>query len=252
MSEIQKKVGALLALAAIALITAAGWRNTLAEIEPFMEEFSATLTFLPSVAVAVFTWTMYRATVALVRGSTDTLITSQRPWVSVELELHEPLVITDDEVRATITFVMKNVGNSPALNVDICEKLVPFGSSIEAGKKIREDIKRRPQHPESVLGQTIFPNETLRQPLSFAIPVAEIRKSFLFGEGEHFALEVVGYVGYRTAFDDGWHVTWFGGTLARPNPDNPKNHIGFRFTDRMLQVGQYGLWADPFTTGRAD
>lgn len=241
--------------------------------ESYLVNHEKSLMVIGTLAVAIFTWTLYRTARDQLKASSDalslseksirvteqTLIASQRPWLSVEAGLAGPLRITESEVRVEVGFTIKNVGKSPAINVQI-EPLLVSGMNkteqehvIARTQRLAEDIKKRPLADESILGQTIFPGEVLRQSIGLGIRIDELRASIPDGMTlDMFGLELAGYVTYRTPFNDGIHLTHFSGTIGRHHPERPHMHMLFNFSEAQLEPGEYGIWANPFISGRVN
>lgn len=246
--------------------------GALTAIELYLTQHEKTFMVLATVAVAYFTWTLYRTAkeqltatqIALeisersAKASEATLIGTQRPWVSVDVGTKGPLVITDTgEIRLDMVFNMKNVGKSPALNVQVEPKLVSFmnreGNPLHKLRDLCQQTRQKPLADQSILGHTIFPEENLLLSNGLVITVDEVKKSSWIGyDHEGFAIDLIGCVSYRTAFDDGIHLTQFMGQLRKHNPERPGMHICFRFGEKRLEQSQYALWMSPFIGGRAD
>ncbi len=195
------------------------------------------------------------ASVRTIHTFESTSILALRPWVQVEVGLAGPLVISATEVRVQLGFTLKNVGKSPALNTAIDAMLVgTFGKSaddhsINRAKKLREEIKSRPLHEGSVLGQNIFPDQTYELVINVGVSVNELYAEILESGKTMFCLDLFGFVSYRTIFNDGIHLTPFGGTIGKPRDQYSNIYVAVRFDDKILQPGQYGIWENPMTGG---
>ncbi len=242
-------------------------------VEIYLQSHEKSLMVAGTLAVALFTWTLYKTArdqlfashAALeiaersARITEQTLVASQRPWLSVEVGLAGPLIITDEEVRVEIGFTVKNVGKSPALNMQVEPLLMSImhrtqdDHPMAKTQKLSEEIKSRPLAENSITGNTIFPDEISRQVINLGIRIEDLKNSAPEGvELDTFGLELAGYVSYRTAFNDGIHLSHFCGTLAKHQPDRPHLRMLFKYSEKRLEPGQYGIWADPFFGGRVD
>lgn len=90
----------------------------------------------------------------------NTLIATQRPWISVKIELVSPLRFSEKDVKATFRFTLKNVGVSPANNVYVDPLLVPtFGEPGEALQKLQADYRGRKLTDVQIGGLSLFPGD---------------------------------------------------------------------------------------------
>jgi hypothetical protein len=188
----------------------------------------------------------------------DTLIATQRPWVSVELSVAGPLTFTDEEARVEIGFLLKNTGNSPAINVQVEAEIALFmgdvsGAPHEIMKQICKRAKASPDD-NAVLGHTIFPNDQFPYRVNLGKRRDQIREALRnFGEknNDWFAPAVVGCVSYRFAFQPGRHTTEFYADLRKVDRDNPKVPLTFKMSDGNVSANQMVLLRS-FIGGNAD
>lgn len=243
------------------------------KLENYLQKHEKLFMVGGTLAVAVFTWTLYRtardqlhaSNTALrlsersVKATEQTIIASQRPWISVEVGLAGPLTVSNTEVRVDLGLTLRNVGKSPAINSEIHLKLV---NSIDANGDLwtteainfKNEVKQRISIKNSSFGTVIFPGEIQRQPIGASISIEELKRNALptMLSTKFIGLVVIGYVAYRNTFDESIHLTHFNGTIGKPRPDNPKVHIMLNYDDKHLEPGQYGIWINPFFGGNAD
>jgi hypothetical protein len=84
------------------------------------------------------------------------LIAANRPWIKVDLRVGGPIHYNANGANFTLIYVLNNIGNSPALNVDVRPRVINFMlnartellKDIEGWKKLDSPIWR---------GYTLFP-----------------------------------------------------------------------------------------------
>lgn len=162
----------------------------------------------------------------------DTLVATQRPWLSVEVALTGAGLVYDGngDGHIDVAFSVKNTGPSPALNTHIDAKFVPFMTAT--GRTGVDDLRdtcvaaKRAPAGNGLLGQTVFP-----QQLYSEVPNLLITKTLFQGAMEpvvaakdvtNFVATLVGCVSYRSSVDDQWHITPFYADMRQVNPANPK------------------------------
>lgn len=94
----------------------------------------------------------------------------QRPWVSSNVTIIGNLVPSATGLRMTVHFTMKNSGKSPAHEafVGAATSLTGWGPN-QSAKICKEAAK-------SMLKHTVFPGETVVQPIEIAVPEAELSR----------------------------------------------------------------------------
>ena len=163
--------------------------------------------------------------------SRDMLVATNRPWISAQvalLALGSPLTSTPDGWQLSITYILKNVGHSPAAGADVGANLIPFvtGSWPEDSLKGRNiadmptlgtttqiELEKLCKHAMEAnesrfgFGRTIFPGDELRG--TYTIhgypPLFERAKRLEPSYSGHFHL--IFCVGYGSTFDEAPHVT---------------------------------------------
>ena len=103
-----------------------------------------------------------------------TLSATQRPWITVDVDIGGPLVYDVNGPNFTFKFILENIGNSPARNVWPDFKIVLLnGGQIITHFDVREIqiemIKDRKNIEQAYVGHTIFPKERVTQQMTYTI-----------------------------------------------------------------------------------
>lgn len=215
------------------------------------------LLFLAGVGQGVF---LYRADQAThiaadaAKQSADvaekTLVATNRPWISVGISIGSDLTYdTQGDARVVINFVLKNVGNSPAANVQILSEIpVVFGDARPFQKAISDREKLRPAGLGN-LGVTLFPGETQTHarnlPIS-RVSIEEFRRNMIADNGwpedmpMAFLPTLVGCVDYKFTFAEGHHQTGFILELRKRDVANPNLALNFDVQEGAIPA--HRLW----------
>jgi len=151
---------------------------------------------------------------------------SERPWLSLDARLTIPLSFDAEHGGASLTvqFLLTNVGHSPAANAWIPASVILEGNPIEEQEKLcgpyREKKERWP------LGYTIFPGQTMPQPIGLTIEQKDIDAALARGGGFLFP-SIIGCVDYGFEFSTGHHQTGFIFHLLVPS-DRPGIMLGIK------------------------
>jgi hypothetical protein len=188
----------------------------------------------------------------------QTLKAAQRPWVKVDPQIAGPLTYTSDEARVNIAFVLKNTGNSPAINVQIDPEIAlhiqPKKNYIQQMLEICNRVKATPDD-NALLGHAIFPGDIFTYKISLAKRRAEIENALSEfqngGKEEFFSPVIVGCVSYRFAYQRGRHVTQFIVELSKKDPANPNVVVSFKMSDGDVPMSDLVLTRS-FVGGNAD
>jgi hypothetical protein len=179
----------------------------------------------------------------------DTLIVTNRAWISVNIGIGSDLTYdAQGDARVVIKFVMKNVGNSPAVNVQVDpEFAVVFGDAQPFQKEISDRQKRRPAGLGN-LGVTLFPGETQTHSRNLPISRASIdafnqKRSTDLGlknVGTVFMPTLVGCIDYKFTFAEEHHQTGFILDLRKRDPENPNTALAFDVQEGVIPAAR--LW----------
>ena len=201
-----------------------------------------------------------------------TMVGTQRPWVSVRLNLGSGFK-RDEQGGGNITIVfrMKNVGNSPAVGVYLhAEVILGFGpkDAIVEQKRILATGRRilaTGRNSGSPLGYPffgymLFPGEEFSYKMTFGISREQIKQfetKMIKGFGEDngafkfIAPSIVGDVVYGFAFDKSVHRTGFIAEIFRVDPLYPNGRLIINSEDGdvplnllTLDISQFGSYAD--------
>jgi hypothetical protein len=194
---------------------------------------AATFTNIPIVALSTFAAAIFAGWQGWIAN--QTLIASNRPWISIEPIIAGDFVWADEGARITIKFKLKNIGHAPA---DI---VTPIASAIylmapghmdPAGRQ--KQLCATPKFPwRGLFGFTIFPDETDDSEANAElIARKDIEAAFYRDNGQtvEIAPMLIGCVKYRYALDDLEHQTAFIRILQWINPTQPERLSGFEPT----------------------
>ena len=179
----------------------------------------------------------------------DTLIATNRPWVSVDISVASDLAYDEQgDARVVIKFILKNVGKSPATNVQILAEIpVVFGDARALQKAISDREKLRPAGLGN-LGVTLFPGETQIHTYNLPISRASIDAFNQKQAADHglpagsttFLPTLVGCVDYKFTFAEGHHQTGFILDLRKRDLTNSNLALGFDIKEGAIPAAR--LW----------
>jgi len=154
-----------------------------------------------------------------------------RPWIPAQVELASGWTWKDGDATVALRFGLRNIGRSPATNVDVHTKIFPngwgFPSPAEAQKQLSQSVRGDIIKPGEGMGQTIFPGEAIRYRfIVMSIGAADFersreafKKQFPEANRTSFTPIVVGCITYR--FLGKPHQTGFILELSGSDPMNP-------------------------------
>ena len=117
------------------------------------------------VAATLLLWLTTRGTLQHLRREFQV---EYRPWIPPEIELASGWTWTPQgEGRVTLRFTLRNIGRSPATNVDVRTEIFPYGlgfleTPAAVQKKLSQSKRRDALAPGEGMGWTIFPNSAPR------------------------------------------------------------------------------------------
>jgi hypothetical protein len=172
-----------------------------------------------------------------------TLIATQRPWLSVNLEIGSGLVFDDQGCRIVIKFRIKNVGNSPAVAVHIWSEIV-LNNEITNQKRVCALYgKDQIDLTQTFGGDIIFPNDEITYGINLPITRAaidqarnEIAEAHNIPVDNFISPSVVGCVSYRFAFDGSLHKSGFIAGLSRLDPQHSCRRFAIDITAGDIPV----------------
>jgi len=155
----------------------------LGTVEDLINAHEKLLVVLATIAIAGFTFTLWRATKGLhaaagrqaeemreslniAKKSADALIAAQRPWISGNVRLTSPMTFGPRGANVSVDVTTKNFGRSPAIRVSIWPQLIHWSTeepfNIPAAiRDRRESVERQKQGVG--FGFSLFPGETRMQ-----------------------------------------------------------------------------------------
>jgi hypothetical protein len=151
---------------------------------------------------------------------------SERPWVSDDISLTSALKFDADGGRVSVKYVMENTGKTPANNVGVEAKIVPFSTmAIDEIERVTKAIRERAVRKHSLVGHTLFPGKTFTVTTSTPIErtemVAEAERMGFPGAANAITPAIVGCAVYRSPFSERYHQTGFIIHLYRRDPAAP-------------------------------
>lgn len=158
----------------------------------------------------------------------DTLVATQRPWVTVSIQVGGPLTYSVKGATIAVRFNLKNIGHSPAIHVwnDVQIITPAFDKNDywnpDPQAKLRQifsNLKNQPPHP---MGYVLFPGTTVVQKVTVMINSEELKR---ITEHDDFIMPVVmGAVSYRFAFGNrDVHLTGFSVDVCRSDKPRPES-----------------------------
>lgn len=147
--------------------------------------------------------------------SRQTLIASQRPWVSIEIRLTGPLNFNNNGAQVDIGVTLKNHGHSPALNV---RDFVIFDPD-PAGRKGPSFCELQRTRSATNFAQVIFPDDKISEIQTARAESEEIKR--VTQTRQSISPLITACVNYISQFDDVRHQTKLTANLLR-TPSGPK------------------------------
>jgi hypothetical protein len=193
-----------------------------------------------------------------------TMIGTQRPWVSVRLNLWSGLKFDEQGGHVSIVLRMKNVGNSPAVGTHVdAEVVLGFGPKYAIAEQKRMLATRQKAGPrlvDSTFGYMLFPGEEFLYEINFLISREQIKK-YQTEMSRDFKKDrtifkfinpnIVGCVIYGFSFDESVHKTGFIGEIFTVDPLHPNgryvidSEAGDVPLDLLtLHISEFGSYAD--------
>ncbi len=194
-----------------------------------------------TIFMALFTGTLWWATIKMQRVSEETLVhlrrefeAEHRPWIPADVQVEGGWRWTrEGDGRVALRFMLRNVGRSPATNVEIEPRMFPLGWGFPdpptAQKELSLSVRRGPISPGQGMGLTLFPDSPPRPFIyDIAVGAADIKRSQqAFKEMYPDAPAapafitpiIVGCILYRFLGEQ--HQTGFMFEVGRVDPDTP-------------------------------
>ena len=138
---------------------------------------------------------------------------SQRPWVVVQKIIASSTFSVNSGL--SFTFVIRNVGNSPGVNVDVgaAMHLPHRGDAHQVHRDLgTEQIKTRQQlaaMKNISFGHLVVPGEDLEITVRVENQLTEYKKAATMHPLGEIIILIVGQVSYRSGIDQDWHESGF-------------------------------------------
>ena len=172
-----------------------GFRNEKSLQQWLLVIFTGILAFITGI-LAFYTYGLFSITtkqtnivkdsVQAAQESAEAAVAAQRPWISVDVEIEDPLIITEEEIRIELKLIQYNSGNTPAVNIRVIPQLaaVPIkdGLDLEAGIKKAIVISNNWSSHQHRIGRTIFPKRTAIERHVVQLPRSEILEAVSAGD----------------------------------------------------------------------
>jgi hypothetical protein len=178
--------------------------------------------------------------------ASQTLIASNRPWISIEPTIASDLIWADEGARITIKFNLKNIGHAPAdvvTPITSAIYLMTPGHMDPAGRQ--KELCATPKFPwRGLFGFTIFPDETDdTEANTESIARKDIDAAFYRENGQIVEITpaLIGCVKYRHALDDLEHQTGFVRILTWKLQAQLGHLSGFNQTKDVVSMDQLKL-----------
>ncbi|MGA7577689.1 MAG: hypothetical protein ACLQUW_00700 [Desulfobaccales bacterium] len=209
-------------------------------------ELSAIIVAIATVAIAFFTYTLWRATSGLFKVAEEqsrdmkasiavaekaaeasmksaevaekTLVNIQRPWIKIinmRLNGPNPIIFAAEAINLNVIYQLINVGITPAVDVKILLKMFikDCDQDMITPEKLRNiclekvDIIPGLTVAAGIMGY-IFPNEPSREAsISGFFPISYIERTMQRKIQTFKSILIVGRVTYKFPFDETIHVT---------------------------------------------
>jgi len=159
--------------------TRRGWSNL-----TFHQRLAHVVTVVTLVVLVIYTsYTIkiYKATgksADAAKNAADTaakqLELTSRPWVDIDVFISAPVTYGTNGVNIGFTFVVKNIGQSPAQNVSIAPRLIPGGMGTDVHERQQHVCEDQAAAHDEFLRYVLFPNRSFSQPLTIAMTNSEL------------------------------------------------------------------------------
>jgi len=225
---------------ALALSAAGLAVGTVALLHPplgeFIKHYDSAIVALSTLVIAIFTFTLWWTTKGTLTHLRREFEAEHRPWIPPDIQLASGWTWTPDgEGHVTLRFTLRNIGRSPATNVNVRTEIFPHGWGFPdppaAQKKLSQGERRDPIAPGEGMGWTLFPDSAPRYlEISMSIGAAafeQSRQAFKekFPEANITTVVpiIVGCITYRFVGEQ--HQTGFVLDLHRIEPAHPHAHF---------------------------
>jgi hypothetical protein len=195
---------------------------------------------LVAICSALFAGASYFSSTDLAQKS---LVAVNRPWVKVDIQVAGPIIYNVNGANFTLSYSLKNIGHSPAVNVGVFPRLVYGLGYTNNRAEMMKDISARKMEADGPgVGFSLFPDETIVQNIIVTMSNDEIKGATRSSQAIYPS--AVGSVIYRMALDDMLHQTGFIVQIRRSDRPTP-------FTTEKNRLTGI-IWADEGDLPAAD
>lgn len=172
-------------------------------------------------AITLFLWIDSNGQLKTIQRQVHEMEAARRPWVPAKATVSLPLsynagvgsVPTAQLPTLGLLFQLKNVGNSPAFNVNVTSTSLyrwPNTKTVLAYQDERCEIRKATPPVKDTTGYTLFPGDELVPfEVMVTVPMGQEEAKFWRDNIDEFALFVVGCVSYTDDRRDRFHTTPF-------------------------------------------
>jgi hypothetical protein len=139
----------------------------------------------------------------------DTLIASNRPWMTAEIQITGPLTFGKGQANLPLMYTLKNIGHSPALDVWSDEELyLPINAQRDTETE-RARLCGETEKRSLTMGQAVFPGADSKGQIVTSVSDIAVQKNIADNKlGGFITPAIVVCIAYRSTIEkDTWHHT---------------------------------------------
>jgi flagellar basal body-associated protein FliL len=182
----------------------------------------------------------------------QTLIASNRPWISISTPVPEGQLMWEEKgARITVNLTIKNIGKNPAFDIATeADQFVMGPDNFDIGAAVTKhcaEVRQRQiaRAANGHHGEVLFPDETLPQKFGLLFSREQIDAAAKNMGRPFFSAVVVICVDYRSPITKQSHQTGLAYMLVKP-PTEPGGLTRLPTPDETLNYNQFGLARSPF------
>jgi hypothetical protein len=130
----------------------------------------------------------------------NSLELSQRPWVSVKVEVAGPLTWDQSGGHLSLRYTFSNVGHSPALGFFSLPQMVVEPSVGMSPVKERQDLCRYVMGPNISMKDILFPGELRESIVKVNVSRGDVEKGDPSGKRTTFTAAIIDCTSYHSSF----------------------------------------------------
>jgi hypothetical protein len=181
----------------------------------------------------------------------QTLITSNRPWITIShLMAVSPLTWDEKGARLTVNWKIKNVGKSPAFDLSgEADGFIANSKRYATGTELENFCKhlREKQIARAEAGQhqeVLFPDEEISQGFGLLFPREQLEGTMKVGDKQFINPVILVCIDYRSPITNARHATGLAFMIVKPGSE--PNVVLAPVADETLNPNQFGLVRSPF------